>query len=204
MNNVMNISYDGIGLINNRGKSKYWGVSADPIRTGKWRVLATLHNKIFTFALPEYINTEKNAAHFAKHLYHLHFASHVPIHMYVYDRFSNNIYTINFVSQTIEEFSNLEGNALPTTIFDWTTLSSMIDDAGNGKAKIKKVEKKEKLILQDDDYESLDTIADMLDNFELPDNDFDTILNFAENALSNEMSPRGRAVLLTMATVFSQ
>lgn len=75
MNKVMKITYNGTGLVNNRGISKYWGVSADPVNKGQWRVLVNIKESMYTFALPsEIVRSEDEAAHIAKHLYKFHFA----------------------------------------------------------------------------------------------------------------------------------
>lgn len=197
MNRKMNISYDGIGLVNNRGVSKYWGVSADPNNKGKLRIVVNFKDVIYTFYLPEEISSnEFAAAYIAKHLYQYHFSGSIPSFIYISSYTSQNaVYRIDFLNEKIDIMpKSIYGTKVET--FDWESLKAFVGTDEKPKPKKYAVKKKDDSLITE--------MQDMIQPFGLSEDEEDIIRTFVDDVLSDRMSLRGRKVLNTIAKVLSE
>lgn len=71
----MNVVFDGIGYVNNRGKSKYWGVSEVFNCPGQWRICYNNFGENVTYLYSDELrgSSEEFTARLAAHLYQFRF-----------------------------------------------------------------------------------------------------------------------------------
>jgi len=188
------IDYDGIGIVNNRGNSNYWGVSTDSYYDHKFRVVVNLNDRIYTFLLSREF-TEKDAAHIAKHLYKYRLKHiNLPTRIYIQARkFKNLVYIVDFINQKIEAFSNSFGlydDSLEE--FYWEELCGDVSVV------------KPTPVAMSKQNSFLKDLTDMADPFDLPASDKELIREFVSNVMSDKMSIKGRQVLNTFAKVLTE
>ena len=102
---TMDVSFDGFGIVNNRGTSKYWGVCEHQYIPGQYRITVNSENDgVITYHFDkDYYPYEEDVALIASHLYqfrHGTIPSFIDIDLsldgvYRLDKFNKKIYLIN-------------------------------------------------------------------------------------------------------------
>ena len=190
MKNNVNISYNGYGIVNNRGASKYWGVTPHPEYTGKWRVSACLNNKTYTFSLPHFVeDSELFCAHIAKFLYKYRDYAvpnsiNIP-HMMDY----TFVYKINFINKTIISMSACDMGSVGNTKVE-TFYNPLKIDQDNAAT--------------NDVFATDKQVYSMIKRFELNETEQFIIRQFVEDMLDNNISDKCKEIVCTVAKVFSE
>jgi hypothetical protein len=98
----MNVSFDGFGIVNNRGASKYWGVCEHQYLPGRYRITVNSENDdtvTYHFDQNKLPLNEENVAYIASHLYQFRHGT-IPTYIDV-DLGSDGTYRLDKVNKKI-------------------------------------------------------------------------------------------------------
>ena len=175
-----NLYYDGIGVVNNRGASKYWGVSPKNSEENIWNVSITNNNHKTNLKFASNIQqSEELAAKIAAHVYQFRDSITLPAFVNVW--VDSQIYHVDFYKKTITKNSN---SHVCTLI--------QLDLSG-----IKSIDPEVK---EDESEEMIDL---SLDRFELPVYDKELIEEVFGALINDELTERGQTVLKKIVEVLS-
>lgn len=175
MRNKMSVVFDGIGYVNNRGKSKYWGVSEDFNSPGKWRICYNNNNENVTYLYSHELrgSSEVFTAKLAAHLYQFRFKA-LPTFIDV--EVDGKYYRLDSLEKQIYRL-----HGVPSYLVT-------IDERVNSKEYI------------DIDFD----LDDSLDRMNLSEKDKKVIGLVFDNLFNDHMSDRGKLVLQKMTNILTQ
>lgn len=183
MERKMNVVYDGIGFINNRGHSKYWGVSADHNAEGQWRICINsgVDNQNYTFMYSHELrnSTEELTAKLAAHLYQFRFK---PIPAFIDVKVDGQYYRLDSINRQIYRLYGIVENYV---VLDQDLIDEYTEEL-------------------DFDLDShLSRISLTLSRISLTQYDKDVIIDTFEDLINDELSERGKEVLKKVVNILA-
>jgi len=178
MTRNMNVVYDGIGFINNRGHSKYWGVSANHNAEGQWRICINsgADNQNYTFMYSHELrnSTEELTAKLAAHLYQFRFK---PIPAFIDVCVDGQFYRLDSINRQIYRLYGIVENYV---VLDQDLINEHVD--------------KEELGFD---------LDSQLNRISLTQYDKDVITDTFEDLINDELSERGKEVLKKVVNILA-
>jgi hypothetical protein len=181
----MKVTWDGIGFVNNRGTSKYWGVCKSLTNDRDWRITVKNEDETITFHTSASTGTitEEMAGHLAAHLYKYRY-HRVPTITNI--EYQGRVVRLNTISKKIEDIGRAHQQLhvrIETLVLDSSTTNTEVKTPKPVQEVAKPLTPGKLLHLA-------------FDKYSIPEDERKFIAEvFLKTTVSGGMSERGRSIL---------